>query len=721
MVSPSAGPASLLALSAAVLFSGHWDSLDFSTLSAESTGLRELSPGPAETTNANMSETCVESEPMTSSIRHDASDSEAMGSSGAMSHILTITAGIDAVVFVLWMLSRVRYRWRQSGDLASGNACGRPTLETEHCPSSRAISEHCRTDAQVAPLANDIFMRKSSSDLAEEPKKQLEMAKDALEAGVEISDAAPVPRFQGSERQCLQAEPLPEIKPLGCTEGCTATCDHRVDVSPASQAGLPMVDTRRDSNVSLAVTKHEFEVSMATGRFSTCSDMWANKKELQSVPEHDSIDYLGTSDERTSRSSQLQTSSVVELRDVLTTSKQDVRPQNSKSIPRRRVKIRGLTERYLLKCGLRFVPELLLLSHSTHSDLSSKLLRKSFFAHLLGGTMPLRNMPANDVAAAQWDLRYLGLETLLELRVRHSDLVTESRSHEAHSSFLASLDRQLFEHLAWRLLTVETLQSSAPLPGKEVLQKLGLQFALVLGAAESLPRPGAKALGSRDAVEAPPSIQHENIAASNDEELQLLQELEVIRADIREEKRLQEEHAELSWRRFCRRCCWALPLADGVWPSHSLVLLCGTDKSGCASARAKVLVGDSAEEIAAAAAGRAVAVIWDQSKSSESPRQVFWEVKFLDPERDDVLGEISKSRDSGQCDVQQQMHAQELAAALERRRNNAAAVAAPCILLKGMTASEKCNPHRSGLLTKDVPTPSRAFARVHAQNRAAER
>lgn len=711
---PPAGPTSLLALAAAVTISGLWGSLDVGTLSTDSTGLHELSPGVVEADHPKILDTSLEREPKALAIEPDSSQPKASCLSDYIFHVLAITAGLDAFVFIFWMLSRMRFRCWQLGGLASESAFGRPTLETGPSLSCQEVSNNLRADFQVEPPANDVTKRENSTDLAKESKKQPEPANMVMEAGVDMNKCAPELHLQSHERQCLsgQAEPLPDTRPLGCKDGCTAaTCDHCSDVSSTStDSELSTDKNRHQEQGAFAYMEQMLKTSTATDILTACSDKWSDRHELQSVPEHGSIDDQGPADDRADSSSQLGASNSVRLRDVPDTPKMHTCRQKSMSVPRKHVKIQGFTEQYLLKCGVCSVREWLLLSHNIHAALSSKLMCRSFFKHLLADATPLRNMPANDVAAAQWDLRYLGLESLLELRIQNSDLVTESRSHESHCNFLAALDRQLFEHLARRLITAETLQSGASFPGKEVLHRLGLQFAMVLGAAETLPRPAANALASRDAVETSRSLQHESAVASNDEEMQLIKELNILRAEILEERRLQEKHDDVSWRRFCRRCCWALPLADGVWPPYCLVLLCGTDESGCASAQAKLLIGDSAEEIAAAAAGRAVATIRDQSKSTGGPRQVHWEVKFLDPQFGDVLAELSRSRDLGQCNVPPPGHAEELVAALERRRAKAASEAAV------VCSGEQRSPHRPGLLMS-LPTPSRASARAHVQNR----
>jgi len=306
----------------------------------------------------------------------------------------------------------------------------------------------------------------------------------------------------------------------------------------------------------------------------------------------------------------------------------------TKPAPREHVVLRGVAEQHLLKVGIRYLHELLSTSEAPvlpkAVNGSSKLIQRSFFEKLLSGRAELRSMLASDVAAAQLDLRCLGLEPLLQLRAQSLDFATGSRSHEAHSNFLAALDRQLFEHLALRLL-LPAAASPRPLPNKEVLRKLGVRATLVLGASQCLPKPQPKAG--------------------------------------------EAELGEASWRSFCNNCCWALPLEEGEWPGQRLILLLGTGsaESGCPEARP--LCGGSAADIAEAAAGRTVAVIHDQSSSSGGMRLIHWEVKFLDPRADDTLGELSRCCGSG--GGARLNLARELTAALESR-SSAAAAAAVC-------------------------------------------
>jgi len=330
-----------------------------------------------------------------------------------------------------------------------------------------------------------------------------------------------------------------------------------------------------------------------------------------------------------------------------------------KRLPRQPLKLQG-TEQKLLKLGLQILHSHVKEAGTEMSTLTAlpggmcKILRKSFFEKLLSGGLQLRSMMASDVSAAQMDLRHLALEPLLELRVQSLDFATDSRSHEAHGNFLAALDRQLFEQLARRILKSYTGDKES-LPKTDVLRRLGLRATLVLGAAEFLSRP--KKAQNRTKID--------QASLEDPREAELLQELETLMEEIKEEQRLQEEHEDASWRRFCRRCCWALPLEADDWPGHSLLLLCSP--SGAYSSgwpEAKGLLGESSEEIALASAGGPVAVI--KPASSRSSQSLHWEVKLMDPCCEDVLEQLAHARteDAG---VQQTKLAQELAAAVQIR------------------------------------------------------
>jgi len=152
--------------------------------------------------------------------------------------------------------------------------------------------------------------------------------------------------------------------------------------------------------------------------------------------------------------------------------------------PRHRI---DLSEQSVLKRGIRVLHEKLaglkaaeLLDMPRKQDGSCKLMRQSFFERLLSSEIHVQGSMPSDMAAAQSDLRHLTLEQLLVLRSRTLDFATESRSHDAHNSFLATLDRHLFERMA-----VQHFRGKPP-QDAHFLGRLGFQLAVVVGAAAVL-------------------------------------------------------------------------------------------------------------------------------------------------------------------------------------------------------------------------------------------
>lgn len=82
-------------------------------------------------------------------------------------------------------------------------------------------------------------------------------------------------------------------------------------------------------------------------------------------------------------------------------------------------------------------------------EIPRRVLQKSFFQRLLSDEV-LRGMLPGDVSAAQPDLRHLELRQLLTIRSRNA-FHTDSCSHQAHSSFLRSVEELIFEKFAKRL------------------------------------------------------------------------------------------------------------------------------------------------------------------------------------------------------------------------------------------------------------------------------
>ncbi|CAJ1378918.1 unnamed protein product [Effrenium voratum] len=111
----------------------------------------------------------------------------------------------------------------------------------------------------------------------------------------------------------------------------------------------------------------------------------------------------------------------------------------------------------------------------------SMVLRASFFERLLGGHVELKACPANDVAAAQGDLKKLGLRQLLALRILTKGFpTTRVGAFTVHSNFLAALSSEL---LAYQIAGDGLLGSSCS--GRR-LEQIGQRLVLCLGAAELL-------------------------------------------------------------------------------------------------------------------------------------------------------------------------------------------------------------------------------------------
>jgi len=110
----------------------------------------------------------------------------------------------------------------------------------------------------------------------------------------------------------------------------------------------------------------------------------------------------------------------------------------------------------------------------------SAVLRASFFERLLEGHVELKACPANDVAAAQGDLKKLSLSQLLALRILTKDFPTTSvGSLKVHGHFLAALSSELFQKVGARALGEE-------MATRKRLEQIGARLVLCLGAAELL-------------------------------------------------------------------------------------------------------------------------------------------------------------------------------------------------------------------------------------------
>jgi len=116
----------------------------------------------------------------------------------------------------------------------------------------------------------------------------------------------------------------------------------------------------------------------------------------------------------------------------------------------------------------------------------SAVLRASFFERLLEGHVELKACPANDVAAAQGDLKKLSLSQLLALRILTKDFPTTSvGSLKVHGHFLAALSSELFQQVGARALG-QAQAVQAPLASRKRLEQIGYRLILCLGAAEIL-------------------------------------------------------------------------------------------------------------------------------------------------------------------------------------------------------------------------------------------
>uniref|UniRef100_A0A7S4VQB5 Uncharacterized protein n=1 Tax=Alexandrium monilatum TaxID=311494 RepID=A0A7S4VQB5_9DINO len=308
----------------------------------------------------------------------------------------------------------------------------------------------------------------------------------------------------------------------------------------------------------------------------------------------------------------------------------------TKAPPRPRHKISDLSEQRVLKTGLRRLHARLVLPKASEilelprrEDGSCRLMRQSFFQRLLSKEIELQGSMPNDIASAQSDLRHLSLEQLLGVRARTLDFATESRTHDAHNSFLAILDRHLFERIASRHLRGGTAPR-AP----ELMQRLGVRLAIVLGArAVLLGGSHGLEVGGEEGggVEGEREAEQEQIGRGDQPPVPT---------------------------------CWALPLEDEGWDGVRLALFSTGDL------QVDLLRGEEEQEIAAAAAGRPVAVVWDRSTGLGRDRVLHWEVAAVDPSSGEVLSELSRAkRGSSKAGTSQMAKdvAQELRAALARR------------------------------------------------------
>lgn len=167
----------------------------------------------------------------------------------------------------------------------------------------------------------------------------------------------------------------------------------------------------------------------------------------------------------------------------------------------------NISEQRIIKKGLLEFKQRLADSHDKSKLLefprrkngSSFLMQgaKGFFERLLNEQAEVQTSMASDVSAAQSDLKYLTLQQHLAIRSGTLDFQTKSKTHEAHNSFLQTIDRYLFIELAkycLGLIENHGVFVASPIstggkakaakldPTEHKLFSLGMQVVLVLGA-----------------------------------------------------------------------------------------------------------------------------------------------------------------------------------------------------------------------------------------------
>mmetsp|Transcript_5344 Transcript_5344/g.10069 ORF Transcript_5344/g.10069 Transcript_5344/m.10069 type:complete len:481 (+) Transcript_5344:100-1542(+) len=146
-----------------------------------------------------------------------------------------------------------------------------------------------------------------------------------------------------------------------------------------------------------------------------------------------------------------------------------------------------ISEQRVLKAGvLRLHKEWAVPSQDTQNqafptkpDGSPLIMQSSFIRRLLNASVELKTCAPSDVSAAQMDLRHLNTEQLLRIRAGALDFSTDSDSHNAHRSFLSTVDGQLFTKLARRFVRGEAVRL-------DQFYRLGVYIVLMLGAQQVL-------------------------------------------------------------------------------------------------------------------------------------------------------------------------------------------------------------------------------------------
>lgn len=261
---------------------------------------------------------------------------------------------------------------------------------------------------------------------------------------------------------------------------------------------------------------------------------------------------------------------------------------------KKRNKLQNITEQRVLKKGLLDLHQRISLPTDTSELLSFPkrkaggplMMKQSWYERLLSDRLELKSSPAQDVSAAQSDLKYLTLPQLLAIRSQTLDFSTESQSHSAHNSFLETLDKYMFEKLALRVVQGldDPASPQSPSGARSVNQKLysmGLRVTLILGAI----------------------------------------------------KEFEEDECVLP-------ICWADQVDPKLWDGMHLMLF----HSGELWVRC---FETQTTEFAELAGGPVTIICYDGSSGQGPTRQLYWEVQPVDSSSCDLLAEILKAHQKG--------------------------------------------------------------------------
>mmetsp|Transcript_66064 Transcript_66064/g.157991 ORF Transcript_66064/g.157991 Transcript_66064/m.157991 type:complete len:426 (+) Transcript_66064:48-1325(+) len=311
-----------------------------------------------------------------------------------------------------------------------------------------------------------------------------------------------------------------------------------------------------------------------------------------------------------------------------------------------RRRLSDISEQRVLKTGIRrirdiFVPQDVegVLQLPTRKNGTSMLLRPAFVKKLLNHEIELQSAMAADISAAQSDIKHLSLVQLLELRARTLDFVTDSRSHEAHKSFLSIVDNHLFAQVAYRLREqvegMPKLQRSAS--NTELYQKLGYRIALTVGAvlifahgmeAASTPKANSS-VGLDSRMLALPTLPEAEQEATELSSMGEAEKASVSASDGTASCSIRPSHEPLPR-------LWALGLDPAEWSDLRIAFLDPW-------ALSLKVVGDCAEDIVTTAGSQSVAIIWDRSSGMGKDRSMHWEVAAISGTGEDILFELDRS------------------------------------------------------------------------------